>query len=174
MRTPTEFPARVPVVRADVRDPDSVRAAVAGHDVVVCAIGPSGRRPLGLYSEGARALVAAMGSAGVGRVIAITSGGVRRDDPNFGFWYRTVLRPLAEDLYADMRLMESTFRDSGLDWTFVRPSHLQDKPPTGDYRVQDGVTPKGGWKVSRTDVARFIAGEVDAREWSRKAPTIAE
>ncbi|WNV86922.1 NAD(P)H-binding protein [Umezawaea sp. Da 62-37] len=174
VRTPSEFPAAVAVARADVRDPDSVCAAVAGHDVVVSAIGPAGRRPLGLYSEGAVALRAAMESTGVGRIIAITSGGVRRDDPNFGFWYRAVLLPLADDLYADMRLLESTFRESALDWTFVRPAHLQDKPPTGTFRVRDGGTPEGGWKVTRTDVARFITHELDAHRWSKAAPTLAQ
>lgn len=43
------------VVRADVRDADSVRSAVEGHDVVVSAIGPPGRHAHGLYSDAARA-----------------------------------------------------------------------------------------------------------------------
>ncbi|MCS7478539.1 NAD(P)-dependent oxidoreductase [Umezawaea endophytica] len=169
VRSPAAFTGGGLVVRADVRDPDSVRAAVAGHDVVVSAIGPSGRHAHGLYSDCARALV----SADVDRVVAITSGGVRDDDPNFSFWYRHLVRPLARDLYGDMRLMEAVLRDSRAEWTFVRPARLLDEEPTGVYRVLDGETPKGGWQVPRADVARFVVEELDARRWSKAAPTIA-
>ncbi|WP_020672226.1 NAD(P)-dependent oxidoreductase [Amycolatopsis nigrescens] len=178
VRTPAKFqPASTEnliVVRADVRDPDSVRAAVAGHDAVVSAIGPPRNRSLGLYSDGARALVPAMESAGVGRLIAITSSGVRHDDPDFAFWYRCVARTLMKELYDDMRLMEKIVRESTLDWTFVRPGRLLDEEPTGTFRVQDGENPRGGSKVSRTDVARFIASELGEHRWSRTAPTLAQ
>jgi putative NADH-flavin reductase len=173
MRTPVDS-ATPDVRRVDVRDPDSVRAAVDGHDAVVSAIGPPGQRPHGLYSQTARSLVPAMTAAGVDRVIAITSGGVHRDDPNFTFWYRHLLRRLAEPLYEDMRLMESIIRESPLDWTFVRPAHLRDQPPTGTYRVRDGHNPEGGWTITRADVARFIAEELTGHRWSRAAPTLAQ
>ncbi|GAB3978995.1 hypothetical protein GCM10029978_073190 [Actinoallomurus acanthiterrae] len=39
-----EATGRVSVTRADVRDPDQVRAVVAGHDAVVSAIGPAAVR----------------------------------------------------------------------------------------------------------------------------------
>ncbi|HWO60792.1 MAG TPA: NAD(P)H-binding protein, partial [Umezawaea sp.] len=110
VRTPEAYTGAGAVARVDVRAPDSVRAAVRGHDVVVSTIGPAGRHAHGLYSDCARALV----SAGVGRVVAITSGGVRDDDPNFSFWYRHLIRPLARDLYDDMRLMESILRADGV------------------------------------------------------------
>ncbi|HET6258406.1 MAG TPA: hypothetical protein VFE39_07125, partial [Pseudonocardia sp.] len=39
--------------------------------------------------------------------------------------------------------------------------------------VQDGTTPEGGWKLTRTDLARFITDELGRHRWSRAAPTIA-
>ncbi|OPC77271.1 glycerol-3-phosphate dehydrogenase [Embleya scabrispora] len=162
------------VVRADVRDAADVRSAVAGHDVVVSAIGPPGRHAHGLYSDAARALVSAMEGAGVPRLIAVTSGGVHHRDPNFPWWYRNLVTPLVRELYDDMRLMETIVRASTVDWTFVRPARLQDEPPTGNYRVLDASNPKGGRKVTRTDLARFIARELDEHRWSHAAPTLAE
>ncbi|MEU0874689.1 NAD(P)H-binding protein [Nocardia brasiliensis] len=50
-------------------------------------------------------------------------------------------KTLMRELYGDMRLMETIVRDSGLDWTFVRPARLTDAPPTGTCRVQDGENP---------------------------------
>jgi len=80
-------PGTLTVVRADVRDPDDVRAAVAGHDVVVSTVGPPGVRSSRLYSDTAQALVSAMAVTGVRRLIAMSSAGVRHDDPDFALWY---------------------------------------------------------------------------------------
>jgi putative NADH-flavin reductase len=162
------------VERADVRDADSLRAVINGHDAVVSAIGPSGRKADDLYSDGARATVSAMRATGVERLLSITSVGVRPDDPHHAWWYRGLIRPLGADLYADMARMEQIVRDSDLDWTFVRPTYLQDREPTGSYRATDNSTPKGGWRITRTDVARFIVEELDAHRWSRRAPSLAE
>lgn len=174
--TPEDSPGmgKSNVVRADVRDAAGVRSAVEGHDVVVSAIGPPGRHARGLYSDAARTLVSAMEAAGVPRLIAVTSGGVHHRDPNFPWWYRNLVTPLVRELYDDMRLMETIVRRSAVDWTFVRPARLQDEPPTGKYRVLDASNPKGGRKVTRTDLARFIARELDEHRWSRAAPTLAE
>ncbi|MFI5706837.1 NAD(P)-dependent oxidoreductase [Kribbella sp. NPDC051620] len=163
----------VRVVAADIRDAASVQAAVDGQDAVVSAVGASGRRALGLYSDSARTLVAAMESAGVPRLIAITSAGVRHDDPSFPLWYRLAAATLMRDQYGDMRQLEETVRSSTLDWTLVRPTRLIDGEATDDYRVQDAGTPNGGSEITRADLARFIVGELGKREWINKTPTLA-
>lgn len=175
-RHPSGIPAApgLAVQRADVRDVDSLRSVIGGHDAVVFAAGPTGRKAGNLYSDGARATVAAMTACGVHRLVAITSVGVRRDDPHHAWWYRALIRPIGADLYADMARMERIVRGSDLDWTFVRPTYLRDREPTGAYRVTDNSTPPGGWRITRTDVARFIVEELGAHRWSRKAPSIAE
>jgi putative NADH-flavin reductase len=165
--------APLTVVRADVRDVDSVRAAVAGQDAVISAIGPAGGRANGLYSAGARVLVPAMLAGEVGRLVALSSSGVRQDDPNHPLWYRVVARTLLAELYADMRRMESIVEESSLDWTFVRPTRIVDEPPTGAYRAWDGANPHGGTSVSRVDLARFVVGAVEDERWSRSRPTMA-
>jgi putative NADH-flavin reductase len=176
LRTPASMPAAsgLRVERADVRDADSLRAVITGHDAVVCAIGAPGRKADNLYSDGARATVAAMQTCGVKRLLAITSVGVRHDDPHHAWWYRSLIRPIGANLYADMARMEHIVRDSDLDWTFVRPTYLQDRESAGSYRATDNSTPKGGWRITHTDVARFIVEELDAHRWSRQAPSLVE
>jgi putative NADH-flavin reductase len=176
VRTPSHFPDAegLRVARADVRDPESLREVIRGRDVVVSAIGPTGRKAADLYSDGARATVAAMRETGVDRLLAITSVGVRPDDPHRTWWYRGLIRPIGKDLYDDMARLEEIVRASPLDWTFVRPTYLQDREPTGPYRVTDNSTPAGGWRITRTAVAAFLVEEVEARRWSRRAPSLAE
>ncbi|WP_433187983.1 NAD(P)-dependent oxidoreductase [Actinoallomurus sp. CA-150999] len=171
---PVEAARRVSVARADVLDPDEARAALAGHDAVVSAIGPAGRSAHGLYSGAARSLVAAMTATGVRRLLTISSAGVRDDDPGFPLWYRAVAHTLLKELYGDMRRMETIIRESPLDWTFVRPTRLTDTPATEEYRVGEGVTPPRGRMIARTDLARFVVRELEERRWSRKAPTLAQ
>ncbi|BCJ47967.1 NmrA family transcriptional regulator [Actinoplanes ianthinogenes] len=178
VRTPENFPSTADpglrVARADVRDPGGLHDVIAGHDVVVSAVGPTGRKAHGLYSDGARATVAAMRTTGVRRYLGITSVGVRHDDPHAPWWYRGLIRPIGIDLYTDMRRMEEIVRATDLDWTFVRPTYLQDREPVGTFRVADNVTPAGGWKITRGDVARFIVEEIERGRFSRRAPSLAE
>jgi len=108
VRNPASMPPApgLRVERADVRDAESLRAVIAGQDAVVSAIGAPGRRADNLYSDGARATVAAMRAGGVRRLLAITSVGVRHDDPHHAWWYRGLIRPIGADLYADMARLE--------------------------------------------------------------------
>jgi uncharacterized protein YbjT (DUF2867 family) len=58
--------------------------------------------------------------------------------------------------FADLALMEDILRDSGLDWTAVRPPRLTDKPLTGTYRTAYGQNLRRGLYISRADVAHVM------------------
>ena len=59
--------------------------------------------------------------------------------------------------------MEDALRDSGLDWTVVRPPRLTDRPGTGAYRTALGGT-SGAGLVPRADVAHCMLGALDRPE----------
>lgn len=169
------LPPAVRVVRADVQDPASVAAAVRDQDALVLAISSPARTPGTLYSDAARNVVAAAEVAGVTRAVVISSGGVDRDDPGLPFWYRRILIPMVmSSLYAEMGEMEKVITRSTLDWTIVRASYLQDRTATARYRVEEGRTPRRGWKLSRADLARFVVDQLDSDRWLRAIPTLAD
>jgi uncharacterized protein YbjT (DUF2867 family) len=58
--------------------------------------------------------------------------------------------------FADLAMMEDVLRDSGLDWTVVRPPRLTDGPVTGAYRTAYGQNLLRGLLISRADVADFM------------------
>jgi putative NADH-flavin reductase len=161
------------LLRADVRDPASVRTAVRGHDAVVSAIGPPGRRADGHYSAAARAFVDALPAAGIPRLVVLSSSGARDDDPAHPLWYRVVARTVLRELYADMRRMEEIIAASALDWTVVRPTRIVDEPAAGRYRIGNAANPPAGTSVARADLAAFVVGEVEDGAWSRRHPTLA-
>lgn len=151
------------VVRADVMDRASLPAALGGAGVVVSVVGISGllaaREPAGLYSVGTSNLVAAMGVAGVRRLVVVSSSGVE-ESPADGWFYRQVLtRFFLAPLYEDMREMERLVRGSDLDWTIVRPPRLTDGPLTAGYRISVGSNLPDDRSLSRADLAHFLFAE---------------
>jgi uncharacterized protein YbjT (DUF2867 family) len=78
---------------------------------------------------------------------------------------RNVAGPLAKyalrKVYADLALMEDVVRDSGLDWTIVRPDGLTDKPLTGTYSTAYGQNVRRGYRISRADVAHLMLRVLD-------------
>lgn len=160
------------VLVADATNAESLRDIFLPAHTIICAIGPSGRNSNGLYEDVARAVVGATLRTEPHRFIAITSSGVRRNDPNHPWWYRLFLVPVMRKTYNDMVAMEDVITASRLNWTFVRPGRLLDEPATGSYRVEDSANPKGGLAVSRCDVANFTVHCAADEIWSYRNPTI--
>jgi len=70
--------------------------------------------------------------------------------------------------------MEDVLRDSGLDWTAVRPPKLTDKPLTATYRTAIGRNIPGGWSISRADVAQCMLRVLEQPETFRQAVGLAD
>jgi putative NADH-flavin reductase len=179
-RNPSTLPAAVRTVAADLAaaDPAVLEPAVAGSDAVLSGLGPRSRSDAGIASAGTRAIVRAMGATGVRRIVVVSAAPVasvaspgRPDpppDPGDGFLMRHLLVPALaaafRDVYADLALMEDVLRDSGLDWTAVRPPRLTDGPLTGRYRTAIGRNLRRGLLVSRADVAHLMLAVLDRPE----------
>jgi uncharacterized protein YbjT (DUF2867 family) len=165
-------PGRLSIAQVDVWDAGSIRAAIGEQTLAISAIGTV-RKPNGLYSRGTDGIVRALEGSSVTRFLCVSSGGANPKDANLGVVFRKVIIPIfMSELYADMIRMEETVRASPLDWTLIRPAYLNDKPGRGRWRVVDGTNPKGGWQISRYDLADFVVAQVGSSLWSRKHPTI--
>jgi putative NADH-flavin reductase len=180
-RNPSTLPAAVRTLAADLAaaDPAVLEPAVAGADAVLSGLGPRSRADAGVASAGTRAVVQAMRATGVRRVVVVSAAPVAtvaspgrpdppRHDPGDGFLMRHLLAPALvaalRDVYADLALMEDVLRDSGLDWTAVRPPRLTDGPLTGAYRTAVGRNLRHGLLVSRADVAHLMLAVLDRPE----------
>ena len=156
---------RLHVVRGDVLDPATLAPAVAGCDAVVSALGATSkvRAYTTLYSAGMRNVMQAMRGAGVTRLIAVSAAPLCRDkdDTLPSKLMNTLLWAFIKELYADMARMEEVLRTSGLDWTIVRPPKLTGKPLTGQYRTAINRSVRGGYAISRADLAGAILTLLD-------------
>jgi uncharacterized protein YbjT (DUF2867 family) len=172
VRTPSRLTRPVHAVAADLgaATAEELEPALVGADAVLSGLGPRSRADAGIASRGTRPLVAAMARAGVRRIVAVSAAPVAtvaspgrpnppKHDPGDGFFMRHVASPmivkLLRDVYVDLALMEDILRDSGLDWTAVRPPRLTNKPLT-TYRTALGRNIRGGLFASRADVADYM------------------
>ena len=173
VRNPAKVAANVRIVQADLSEPDpaALAAAMQGADAVLSALGGHSRTDDDVAAGGTRAIVAAMKAAGVRRRIVVSAAPLGtvpspgrphppKHDPGDGFFMRYLLGPAVKAAfrghYADLARMEDVLRDSGLDWTAVRPPRLTNKPATGRYRTAVGQNVRGGTLISRADVAAFM------------------
>ena len=72
-----------------------------------------------------------------------------------------IAKTLFGTVYPDLARMEDVLRDSGLDWTILRPPQLTDKPITGTYRTAFGQNVRGGRSIPRADLAHYMLAIVD-------------
>ncbi|WP_406039288.1 SDR family oxidoreductase [Micromonospora sp. NBC_00898] len=173
------IPIRVVAADLATADPATLRAACTGADAVLSGLGPRSSADAGIATRGTRAVVDAMTGAGVRRIVVVSAAPVGvvpspgrphppRRDPGDGPLMRYLLGPAIRRVlrrhYADLALMEEVLRDSGLDWTVVRPPRLTDKPLTGSYRTAYGRNVRGGLTVSRADVAHAMRHLLDRPE----------
>jgi putative NADH-flavin reductase len=157
---------RLRVVTADVSDPVAIAPAIDGADAVITALGTRGRGPTTLCGDAGKAIIEAMGKAGVRRLLMVSASGLVRDAGD-GMVIRYVAKPILGRVvrhhFEDLTLCEEEIRASDLDWTIVRPPQLIDKEPTGEYRTAVDVNVRHGRKIARSDLAGFMLGLVPDR-----------
>lgn len=139
----------------------AVGRAVDGCDAVIFAAGAGpgsgAARKETMDYEGAVKLILAAEEHGVRRYLMLSSMGA--DDPEGG---PEAMRPyLLAKARADERL-----RDSGLDYTIIRPGSLTDDAGTGMIEAAEHLGRRG--EITREDVARTFAEALELENTYRK------
>lgn len=158
------------IVQGDVMQPQTFERYMDRQDAVISALGvkggPFNDKPTTLYSEGNAHLIEVMKKKGVKRAFFISSSAVVTSPalPFYARWATKVLQRLLRHMYADQLVMERLVKDSGIEYTIIRPPRLIDKPATGHYRVAINSFLKNSLSISRADVAHFMIHHLGDRE----------
>ncbi len=159
------------VITGDIFDVASVSQAIQGQDAVVCALGSSELKKTTVRAEGTKNIIQGMKENKVKRLVIISAMGVGESwDTLSGinkFFFATLLKSAREDHEAQ----ETAVKDSGLDWTIIRPSGLVDTPRTGIYDAGENIPAKTS-RIARADVADLILKELEQNTNIGKALTI--
>lgn len=153
------------VRQGDPRNAADLATALADHDAVLSALGPPGPGPTTILRECARSTVAAMQAVGIRRLLVVSAAVLFED---MGIIVKLMRRTLLKNVAEDSAEMERVVMASGLNWTIARPPRLTNGALTKHYRVENGRMPRGGWWVSRADVAHFLMGELEQAAHARQ------
>ncbi|GLU48663.1 NAD(P)-dependent oxidoreductase [Nocardiopsis ansamitocini] len=147
-------------VTADVLTSQRLAEFVAGRDAVISALGPRGRKQVGVASLGTGRVLRALEEGGVKRFLALSAVPVGPVPDGEGLVQRCVvipsLRAALRATYADLAAMEEEMERSEFQWTVVRPPRLTDGPLTRVYRTTVGGNVVRGSSISRADLAHAL------------------
>lgn len=155
----------------DVMDADDLGKAMIGQDAVVVTLGISDnplkvqylRRastPLDIRSAGTRKVVEAMQTAGLRRLVVLTVYGLDEGRRHLDLQWKLIFSLMLRPQIRDTAVQERVVRESGLDWTLVRPVSLTDEETTAPAYV-DAHDQRLRLQVARGQVARVFADVIE-------------
>lgn len=156
---------RLRVLRGDLFNASQMASAIKGSDAVLSAFGPVALRPTHQRRDFGRVLVKALRAASVDRFIHVSSAFLFRDG---GLLVKIMANTLFYNVTADGRDSEAEMMQPDLRWTIIRPPRLTNGSLTGCARIVAGHLPKGGFIVSRADVAAFMLQEAVTPQFVRQ------
>ena len=163
---------RLNIVTGDVFDPETVTQAIDGQDAVLCVLGVgSDLKKTTVRTTGTINIISAMRANNVKRLIVVTAMGVGESWNTLSMVNKFFFATMLKSSRTDHEAQETAVKNSGLDWTIIRPSGLTDTPRTGIYQVGENI-PATTSKIARADVADLILKELEQNTHIGKALTI--
>ena len=162
-------------IRGDALKTEDLEAALVGVDVVIQTIGVGLGdlfRPVHVFSDATRVLIAAMGRQGVKRLICVSGFGAGDSRASISRLQRLPFQIVFGRAYDDKSLQEKLIKESELDWTIARPGVLTSGPRTGRYRIIAEATQWRNGIISRADVAEFLVRQIGDGAFIRKTPVL--
>lgn len=160
---------RLHVAIGTVTDEGPLAKAMKDQDAAISALGRGySFKSMNLIQQAVPAILAAMRTQGVRRLIFTSAMGVGESFQDAPLMPRAFFRTLLRGIYADKAIGDRLIQGSDLDWTIVRPTQMTDGPLTGKYRFGERLALKGMPSISRADTAQFIVRQVDDPTFRRR------
>ncbi|GAB4017764.1 NAD(P)-dependent oxidoreductase [Spirosoma koreense] len=162
------------IVTGDVLDAETLLPAVRRQDAVFCALGNRPGQQGGAVEKGTVNLIGAMQTAGVRRLLVVSSLGVGTSYEEASLPSKLIIKTLLSGVIDEKEKQEQAILASPLEWIIARPTRLTNGPLTGQYRLGEHL-PFSTFampSISRADVAAFLLDQLEADTYVRKAVTI--
>jgi len=169
---------RLQVALGDILDAGAVDAALAhGVDAVICAAGIFQREYKTTLSDGTRNILSAMQNHGIRRLLVVSSIGAG-DSKGQGTWLVVLYqRLMLKYVLWDKDRQEQAIRESGLDWTILRPPRLfESDKQNADVVVWSGAHPKRKlqWSVTRATLAKVVLDALASENYVGEAVNLSD
>ena len=166
---------RLEKVQGDAKRQQDVEAALADVDAVILTLGVGlGElfKPVTLFSDATRVIIAAMTAETVKRLICVTGFGAGDSQASIGLLQRAPFQIVFGRAYDDKTRQEDLIKQSCLDWTIARPGVLFNSQRSGRYKV---LREPSSWRngiISRASVADFLVKQIEDRTYLHAAPVL--
>lgn len=142
---------------------DDLKKAMNGADAVLITVGTKNKKATTLFSDIAKALIAATDELQfTAPVLIVTGFGAGKSAGYLSFFMRSVIKLFLKEQYANKTVMEELIAKSNVKWEMVRPGMLTNGQLTKTYKsfskLEKGM--KVG-KISRADVADYLVSEAE-------------
>jgi len=152
------------IIRGELTSPEAIATALSGATAAVIVLGPRPPYTDVFCAQATRAVIAAMRQHGPRRLIVQTGAQVGIDLPNWSSpvrWMSRSFRRSRPQVADDFIEMEKVVRESGLDWTIVKPPLLTRGPRKGRTRVGPDLRIGLLSRTRRADLAEAIVDEIE-------------
>jgi putative NADH-flavin reductase len=175
VRDPARLTTKHPnltILKGRLSDRNSITNALNEVNAVISVLGNETRKalfkPSNIISQSLPNIISAMQQGGVERLLFVSSFALNAKM----FWpEKLMFRTLLRNLFTDLPAQERLIKESGLNWTIVRPARLTNGPKTGEWRSGD-IYIHPFTSISRADVAAFLLKEAVSSEYQRQVVTI--
>ncbi|WP_160153416.1 NAD(P)-dependent oxidoreductase [Microbulbifer sp. ALW1] len=154
-KIPSEHPNLVKVA-VEINDPDSLQQVMnRSRGIVVSTLGIFHKSEATPLADATLNILLAMKTAGLRRLVLMSSLGVG-DSKGQGNWVvAAVSRVILPYVLKDKERQEQRVRESGVDWTVLRPPQLLDSNRSSPYVRWSGAQPNRRlkWKITTRDAA---------------------
>lgn len=158
-------------IRGDALLSQDIETALDGVDVVIQSVGVGFSdliRPVHLFSNATRILIAAMAVKDVKRLVSITGFGAGESKKSIHCLQRVPFKLVFGHAYQDKTLQEQLIKESSLDWTIVRPGVLSPGLLTKNYKILETPLEWRNGIISRRSVAHFLVRQIEDRVFIHK------
>lgn len=162
------------IIKGNAGSEEDVEKALRNVDAVIHCLGIGGKGQGSItkvVSESVTAVLAAMKSTGVKRIVCMSNVGAGGSG---GWFYNRVVLPVflrwLKPIIQDKNRMESLLKASDSDWISVRLPNIVSGPPRQVRISADGK--RVGISITAESVATFLLQQTTDNSWLRKTPSI--
>jgi putative NADH-flavin reductase len=160
----------VAVAVGDARSVDDLGEALCGQDAVISTLGSGLNARQKLIESSTVALLDAMSSAHVNRLVMLSTFAASPTYRATG-----IMKPARiamQGIVTDKTVGETLLKRSAVDWTIVHATRLTDEPRSGDYHIVEGTVTDVG-TISRADVVDILVSTLSDRTsvWQSRVVT---
>lgn len=170
------------IIEGDTRLPSDLNRAIEGCGAVISCLNISRksdfpwsplRTPENFLSLTMRSLINTCKEHGVNRLIFTSAWGVGDSRPYTPGWFAWIIdNSNLSAAYLEHERQEAMVRNSGLNWTIIRPVGLVNRKKTKPVRYFLNNEGKPAMTISRRDTARFILETLSDEKFYQTIPVI--